>query len=92
MTDEELVQTIQELSGEIDKLSETEKTLTKEEERQKYILELKKETLEKIQEAREKNNLNQEYSHTVTYGLLNTFGDKHPFLMHLIKSRFRIGF
>ena len=89
MTDEELQQTIQELSEGIDKLSDPDKPLTKEESRRQQILLLRKETLQKIKEAREKRNVTQEMAHAVTYALLTSLGEKHPYLMYLLQSKFR---
>ena len=90
MTDEELEQQMQELDEGIKELSDREKTLTKEEERRKHILTLKKEVLQKIKEARAKKNVTQELNYTVTYGLLNTYGEKHPYFMHFLQSKFRM--
>ena len=56
MTDEELQQTIQELDEDMDKLSDSDKPLTRKEKRRKQILVLKKETLQKIKTAREKHD------------------------------------
>ncbi len=89
MTDEELQQTIQEVSESLDKLSDPDQPLTKEEERRRRILLYKKEILQKIKEAREKNNIRQEHAHTLTYGLLTSLGAKHPYLMYLLQSKFR---
>ena len=89
MTDKELQQTIQELTESIDKLSDVDKPLTKEEKRRSLILLLKKETLQKIKEAREKHDTMQENAHTVTYGLLISIGEKHPFFMHFLGSKFK---
>ena len=87
MTDEELQQTIQALSESIDELSDPEKPLTKQEQRRKQVLSLRKDILQKIKEAREKNE-HQELSYTISYGLLTALGEKHPLIMHLIKGKF----
>ncbi len=87
MTDEELQQTIQSLSESIDKLSDPEEPLTKQEQRRKQVLSLRKDILQKIKEGREKND-HQELSYTITYGLLTALGEKHPFLMQLIRGKF----
>lgn len=89
MTNEELQQTMQDLSQSIDKLSDPDKPLTKEDSRHRQLLLLRRETLQKIKEAREKNNVSQEMTHTVTYGLLSSLGEKHPYLMYLLQSKFR---
>ena len=90
MTDEELQQSIAELSANIEKLSEPEKTLTKEEDRRKRVLLVKRDTLERLKAAREKGNATQELQLTVQYGLLNSLAEKHPYLMYLLQSKFRM--
>ena len=89
MTDEQLQKLIQDVSESLDQLSDPDKSLTKEERNRKQILLLKQETLCKIKEAREKNQKDQEILHTANYGLLTSLGEKHPYLMHLIKSNLR---
>ena len=89
MTNEELQRELQNISEAIDRLSNSDEPLTKQEKRRKHILLLKKETLQKIKEAREKNQKDQELLHTANYGLLTSLGEKHPYLMHLIKSNLR---
>lgn len=91
MTNEEIEEVIKELSESIDKLSNPEKPLTKKEEGHKSILLLQKETLEKLKVAKEKGDTRQEFSLTVTYGLLTSVGEKYPFLMMLIKAKSGIG-
>ena len=89
MTDQELQQAIKEVGERLDKLPESEESLTREERQRRQLLLLEKETLQKIQEAREKRNISKELSHTVTYGLLTSLGEKHPFLMYLLQAKFR---
>ena len=91
MTDEQIEKTIQDISESLDELSDPDKPLTKEEGNRKQILLLKKETLQKIKEAREKNEKDQELLHTANYGLLTSLGEKHPYLMHLVRSNLRWG-
>ena len=91
MTNEEINELIQELSEEIDKLSDPEKTLTKKEKRHQNIILMERETLEKLKEAKEKGKSQQEYSLTVTYGLLTSIGEKYPFLIPFIKAKSGIG-
>ena len=88
MTDEELQKALQEVSESLDNLPESSKSET---ERHRRLLLLKKETLQKIKEAREKGNKEQELNNTVYYSLLNTWGEKHPYLVSLMMSRFRFG-
>ena len=89
MTDEELQQTIKTLAESIDKLSDPDKHLTRKEKRRRHILLLEKETLQGITEAREKHDAIDERNLTITYGLLTSLGEKHPFLMQLAWSRFK---
>ncbi|MFC1951990.1 hypothetical protein ACFLYI_02975 [Chloroflexota bacterium] len=83
MTDEELQQTIQDISGNIDALSDPDKPPGKEEEKRKRMLLLKKEVLERMKVAREKGDTSREVADSITYGILTSFGDKHPLLLHL---------
>jgi len=89
MNDEELQQKIQEVSESIDKLSDPDKPLTKKEEKHKRVLLLMKDTLERIKTAREKGDKGQETANMMNYGLLASYGEKHPFLMHLVKLKMR---
>ena len=89
MDDEELQQKIQEVSESIDKLLNSDKPLTKKEETHKRVLLLMKETLEKIKTAREKGDKEQEMANMMNYGLLSSYGEKHPFLAHLMKTKLR---
>lgn len=89
MTDKELQRAIQAVSKSIDKLYNSEKPLTKKEKRHRQILSLQKETLQKIKEARAKNDFMQERALTIDYGLLTTMAEKHPFLMGFLQSKFK---
>ena len=89
MTDEELEQEIQDLSEAIDKLSKSDDPLTKQEKRRKYILPLKRDILQRMQQAREKKDRNQELKCNMDYGLLEEFGDRHPILLHLARIKLR---
>ena len=89
MTDEELQEEIQNLSEAIDKLSKSEDPLTKQEKRRKYILPLKKDTLERIKQAKEKKDQSQELKCNIDYALLEEYGEKHPILLHLARMKLR---
>jgi len=89
MTDEELQRAIQAVSKSLDKLYNRDKPLTKAQKRHSQILSLQKETLQKIKEARAKNDFSQERDLAVTYGLLTSLGEKHPFLMGLLQAKFK---
>jgi len=89
MTDEELEQTIQEVSEELDKLYNSDQPLTKAEKRHRQILSLQKQILQEIKEARAKNDTIQERNLAVDYGLLISMGEKHPFLTGFLRTRFK---
>jgi len=89
MTDEEIQQAIQDVTESINNLSKADKPLPKEEARRGRVLLLKRETLKKIKEAREKDQKGEELHHTITYGLLTSWGEKHPYLMALVRSNIR---
>ncbi len=91
MDDTELQRLIQEMSDGITELSDREEPLTKEERKRKHLLQMKKETLLKIKQAREANSFSQEYSHLVTWGILTSLGEKHPLLMMLVSSKMGLG-
>ena len=88
MTDEELEREIQKLSENIDELSEAD-SLTKEEKKRKHLLELKKETLGRIKQAKEKKNQSQEIKLTMDYALLEEYGERHPLLLHFARIKLR---
>jgi hypothetical protein len=87
MTDEEINELIKEQSKEIEQWSISKGELSNQDKRHINILLLKKETLEKLKAAREKGRYHQEFSLTITYGLLSSIGEKYPFLIPLIKSK-----
>jgi len=89
MTDEELEQEIQNLSEAIDKLSKSDDPLTKQEKRHKRLLLLKKDILQRMKQAREKKDQNQELKCNMDYGLIEEFGEKHPLLLHLARIKLR---
>ncbi len=91
MTDEELQQTMQEVTENIDKLSDPDKPLTKEEKKCRQMLLVKKEILQKIKEAKEKGQKHEELYNSVYYSLLTSWGEKHPFLASLAMRNFRWG-
>ena len=88
MTDEELEREIQKLSENIDELSEAD-SLTKEEKKRKHLLELKKETLGRIKQAKEKKNQSQEIKLNMDYALLEEYGERHPLLLHFARIKLR---
>ena len=91
MTDEELQQEIQKLSENLNELSDPDKPLSKEARKRQYMLSLRKEALEKAKQAKEKNNQKQEFENMAMYGLLTSWGEKHPFLLHLARIKLKWG-
>jgi len=89
MTDDELEQEIQNLGEAIDKLAKAEGPLTKQEKRRRHILPLKKDILQRMQQAREKKDRNQELKCSMDYALLEEFGERHPILLHLARIKLR---
>jgi hypothetical protein len=92
MTDEQILQEIQSLSQSLDKLANATEPLTREEKRRHQILLLQKQALEKIQKARQQNNASREVTGTIEYGLLTSFGEKHPILMNFVRSKMGLHF
>jgi len=89
MTIEEIDREIQKLDEDFKNLSAPGKTLTKEESRRKSLIGLKKSTLEKIKEAKAKNQPDRELKLNMDYSVLCTHGHRHPFLLYLIHARVR---
>jgi len=88
MTDEEIDALIQEMSDELDTFpDDPENVLTKKEKTHKLVLELRKQTLQKVKDAKEKGNLNQEAKACMDYSLLTKYGEKHPLWMSFLKSQ-----
>ncbi|MBI2832294.1 MAG: hypothetical protein HYX79_08570 [Chloroflexi bacterium] len=90
MTDEELKQELESASEELKNLTEREKSLTKPERKRRTFLRMKMLVLERLRDARAKNDRNAEFSQTMNYGLLTTLGEKHPFLMMFMKSKMTV--
>ena len=89
MTDEDLQKEIRQVTESIENLPEPDKSDSKEEKRHRDVLLVRKEVLERIKKAREKGDKNQELQETMTYGLLTSWGEKHPYLMGLVRSNIR---
>ena len=89
MTDEELLQEIKEVDEGIDNLPKSDKSLSKEERRHKGVLLMKKDILDNLKIAREKGDKDQELYQTMTYGLVSSWGETHPYLMSLVQSNLR---
>ena len=89
MTDAELQKLVQEVSEVIDSLPKPDESQSGAERGRRATLLLKKDTLEKIKEAREKNEKDKELYNLMVYGLLTSFGEKHPYLASLIRANIR---
>ena len=91
MNEEQIQGLLQEVSGELDKLSSLERPLTKEEEKHRNKFRFRKYVLDKIKEARDKNQKGDELYNTTYYNMLVPWGEKHPILftlwMRIIKAR-----
>ena len=87
MTDAELQKEIKDVSESMDKLSKSDKPLTKEEKQHEQRLLVRKDVLYQIKEAKEKQKQGEEIRHTMTYALLTSWGERHPYLMYLMSSK-----
>jgi len=92
MTDQELEETIREISESLEKSFDSEEPPTKEEKRCRRMLQARKHLLRSIKKAREKGDRNEEVKINMEYSLLTWIGEKHPvllmFLMPLVRSRY----
>jgi hypothetical protein len=86
MTDEELETLIWETSEQIDKLSQSDKPLSREEKRHKLVLRLQRESLERMKEAKKKGSIEKETRAATDYAILKNYGGKHPLLFNYIHS------
>ena len=84
MTEDELKQEMQIVDSDMEKLPADDKSLTKEERKDKDLLLMKKEVLSRIKDAREKNHKQVEFDNTVYYGVLSSWFGRHPFLRHFV--------
>jgi len=89
MTDKELQKEIRDVSESIDNLPKSNESLSKEERRRREVLLLRKEILNKIKDAREKNDKSKELHNTMVYGLVTSWGETHPYLASLVQSNLR---
>ena len=94
-SDEELQQALKEVSDSLDRLSKSEKPLTKGEKKDRGRLSRRKYILERIKEAKEKHQKGEEIYNSAVYDLLVPWGEKHSFLMsimmHLMRIRWQSG-
>ncbi len=89
MTDEELARTIKEISESIANLPKSDKPLPKEEKKRRTVLLMKRKALLNIKSAREKKQQNDEFLNNAVYSLLNSWGGKYPFLVHILMMKLK---
>ncbi len=92
MTDQELEETIAEITESLEKSFDSEEPIARDEKRHRRMLQARKHLLRSIKKAREKGDRNTEIRINMEYTLLTWIGEKHPvllmFLMPLVRSRF----
>ena len=92
MTDEDITQVTEEITEILDKLHNSEKPLTKEEQRRKKVLSARKQLLRVIKVAKERNDRTMEVKTGIEYTLVTSLGEKHPhllmFLAPIVRSKF----
>ena len=84
MTDEDLEEEMRVVCESIDNLPQAEEPLPREEKKRRNLLSLRKTTLEKIKEAKEKKADDAEMYNSIVYGLLTSWWGKHPFLLNFM--------
>jgi hypothetical protein len=89
MTKEQLQEALEEVSADLEKLSNREKPLTKEEKKYRGKLLMRRNVLESIKEAKEKNQKSEELYNSTVYSLLVPWGEKHPVLMFFVMRLMR---
>ncbi|MFQ5996961.1 MAG: hypothetical protein ACE5KP_04985, partial [Dehalococcoidales bacterium] len=90
MTDEELNRALKEVSHGINKLSNLDRPLTREEERDRSRLSRRKYVLDRIKEAREKNRKDDEVFNSTVYEMLVSWGERHPIWMGIFTQLLRV--
>ncbi len=90
-SEEQLKELRQEVGGELDQLSSLERPLTKEEEKHRNRLRIRKYVLDKIKEAKDEKQRGDELYNTTYYSMLVPWGEKHPILfailMRILRAR-----
>ena len=91
MTKEQWQEAMAGVSAELEGLTNLERELTDEEKKRRNKFRVRKYVLEKIKEARDKNQKSDELYNTTYYQMLVPWGEKHPILfflwMRIIKAR-----
>ena len=89
MTDEQLQQAAKEVSGELESLSKSEESLTKQEMKRKRLLSLKLQVLKGVEEAKEMKDSRDEIYNAMCYEILLTWGERHPVWARFIMTSIR---
>ena len=91
MTEEEIKGLLQEVTAELDSLSNLDRPLTEEEKKHRNKFRFRKYVLEKIKEARDKNQKGDELYNSTYYSMLVPWGEKHPIIfglwMRILRAR-----
>jgi hypothetical protein len=88
MTAEELEKLTNEISAELEKLTDDpEKPLKYKERRHRSVLRARKDALERMKVAMEKGDFSKETQASLDYGVLTEYGERHPLLFNLVKSQ-----
>ncbi|MBA7672276.1 hypothetical protein ES703_80451 [subsurface metagenome] len=90
MMDKELQRVLKEVSADIDRLSNSDRPLTKEEGKYRRRLLKRKYVLDSIKEAKEKHRRDDELFNSTVYEMLVPWGERHPFLMGLVTHLMRV--
>ncbi len=87
MTDEELEKLTQEVTGQIERMSDDpENPLDKAEKKHKRILEARRRALDRIKTAKEKGNVDREAKDSMEYAVITEYAEKNPFIFALIRA------
>lgn len=90
MMDKELQRVLKEVSADIDRLTNSDRPLTKEEEKYRRRLLKRKYVLDSIKAAKEKHRRDDELFNSTVYEMLVPWGERHPFLMGLVTHLMRV--
>jgi hypothetical protein len=88
MTDEDVAKLMQEISEEIERLPESkDKPLNRKDRKRKLVLQARYQALERVKEARKKENFNNETRAALDYTLLTEYAEKNILWYNLMKAR-----
>lgn len=92
MTQEEVEKTLKETNDELNRLANSDKPLTKEEQSWRGKLQVRKAMLSEIKRAQEKGNKSSEVYHSTLYEMLISWGERRPVLMFFASNILRVRF